>query len=285
MRRKLRVLIAGSTGYLGRHVVAAAVRRGHSVAAIARTASKLEDFRSEIDVIEAQVTDVGSLRGVCDGVDVVFSSLGITRQTDKVTYEDVDYQANLNLLREAERAGVRRFVFVSVLHPEYTLHTDMVRAKERFVETLRASPIESVVVRPTGFFSDMGEFQDMARRGRCWVFGDGTAKLNPIHGADLAEVCVDALVGDESEVQVGGPDILTQREIAALAFQGLGKPARVSGLPLWLVDALLWLIKPFHRRWWNIGSFMSGAGRHDMVGPAHGEHHLADWFAERARAT
>jgi uncharacterized protein YbjT (DUF2867 family) len=280
MSDKPAVLVAGATGYLGRYVTTEAASRGHRVRALARTPSALDEIRSQVTVVQGEATAPETLAGICDGIEVIFSSLGITRQTDRVTYQDVDYQANINLLREAEHSGCRRFVFVSVLHPEHTQHTDMVAARERFVVALRASKLESVVIRPTGFFADMREVYKMAQAGRCYVFGDGLARLNPIHGADLAVVCVDAFSGDDLEINVGGPDILTQREIAQLAFSALGKAPKVTGLPFWLVDALLATVKPFHRRWWNIGTFIASAGRHEMVGPQVGDHRLAQWFEE-----
>lgn len=42
------------------------------------------------------------------------------------------------------------------------------------------------IVRPTGFFSDMKDFLDMAKDGRVYLFGNGQLKMNPIHGEDLA---------------------------------------------------------------------------------------------------
>lgn len=59
-----------------------------------------------------EVTNPASLTGIADGIDTVFSTIGITRQRDGVGYEEVDYGGNLALLREAERAGVKQFVYV-----------------------------------------------------------------------------------------------------------------------------------------------------------------------------
>jgi len=56
-------------------------------------------------IITAEVTQPNTRQGICNNVDFVISTLGITRQRDKLTYQNVDYQANLNLLREAERVG------------------------------------------------------------------------------------------------------------------------------------------------------------------------------------
>jgi len=275
----MKIFVAGATGYLGAHLVREALARDYEVRALTRREGAFDG--PPVEELVAEVTDPPSLAGACAGCTAVVSALGITRQTDDVGYDDVDFRGNLAILREAEAANVERFLYVSVLHPEHTIHTDMVAAKERFVRALEQSPIPSTIVRPTGFFSDMEEFLDMARRGRAYVFGAGETKLNPIHGADLAGACLDALESKEDEVEVGGPDVLTQREIAKLAFDVLGRETRISGVPLWLVDGALALVKPFRRRWWNVGSFMASAGRHDMVGPARGDHHLEDYFRSR----
>ena len=53
--------------------------------------------------------------GICDNIDWVFTSIGITRQVDGLTYMDVDYQGNLNLLNEAEKSKVSSFLYVSAI--------------------------------------------------------------------------------------------------------------------------------------------------------------------------
>jgi len=56
--------------------------------------------------------------------------------------------------------------------------------------------------------------------------------MNPIHGHNLGQVCVDAAEGDELEVEAGGPDIMTQREAVELAFEIVGKPEKVTVMNL-----------------------------------------------------
>ena len=115
------------------------------------------------------------------GVDVVISTVGITRQKDGLTYMAVDYRANLNLLNEARKAGVKKFIYVSVLNGEHLTQLKICEAKEKFVNTLMNSGMDYCVIRPNGFFSDMGDFLDMAKQGRVYLFGDGKKKMNPIH--------------------------------------------------------------------------------------------------------
>ena len=133
----------------------------------------------------------------------VISTVGITRQKDGLTYEQVDFQANKNLLDEALREGVRKFIYVSVFKGEAMRHIAIGAAKERFVDTLKASGLDFCIIRPSGFYSDMAVFLKMAKKDKIHLFGKEQYTMNPIHGEDLAEVCVAQLEGYEREVNVG----------------------------------------------------------------------------------
>jgi uncharacterized protein YbjT (DUF2867 family) len=87
-------------------------------------------------------------------------------------------------------------------------HLKIFEAKEKFVKELSESCLSYCVVRPTGFFSDMTEFYKMADKGRVYLFGRGEYQSNPIHGDDLAKVCIDAIANIEKEILVGGPESL-----------------------------------------------------------------------------
>ena len=270
-------LIAGATGYLGKHLVNAAKAAGHHVRAVARSPQNVPDCADEVIVAEA--TDAESLVGICDGVDVVVSALGITRQRDGLSYEDVDYAANRNVLHEAIRAGVGRFGYVHVLNAEQMLNVPMVRAKARFAEELKHAEIDSTLICPSGFFSDIEEVLEMARRGRVYLFGDGSTRVSPIDGRDMAAVCISAVDAGQSELDVGGPETLSFQEIAELAFEVLGKPARVTHIPhrvgtLGVGAAKLFgfgkSVGPFE--------FFVAASALDMSAPHHGSIRLREHF-------
>jgi uncharacterized protein YbjT (DUF2867 family) len=274
-----RVLVAGSTGYLGGFVCQELKPRGHFVRALARSPEKLDHLRSALDeIVEAEITRPDTLEHVCDGIEVVFSSIGITRQKDGLTFRDVDYQGNLNLLEVARRAGVQKFVYASVFNGPKLRHLDMVDAHEAFVDDLKASGVDYAVLRPTGYFSDMGEVFGMASKGRVWLIGSGKNRVNPIHGADLAKVCVDALESTQREIDVGGPEILTYREIAELAFQSLRKPARITGVPVWAMKFVIAVTKLFSKHQGELLAFFATAMTSDVVAPAVGVHRLKAHF-------
>ena len=159
MKTHPRILIAGSTGYLGTNIVESLMEQQAEFKALARNKSKLLAMGlQESQVIEVQVTQPDELKGVCEGVDVVISCLGITRQQDGLGYSDVDYQANLNLLEEAERAGVGKFIYISAFNAQKYPPVRLLEAKERFASRLlQSTKLTPCVIRPNGFFSDITE--------------------------------------------------------------------------------------------------------------------------------
>lgn len=276
---KKRILVAGATGYLGGFVAREFKVRGHFVRALARSPHKLDHMRDEIDeIVKGEITDPESIKSICEGIDVVFSSIGITRQKDNLTFKDVDYQGNKNLLEVAQKAGVKKFIYVSVFNGPNLLHLAIVKAHEDFVDELKASGIDYAVIRPTGYFSDMEVFFDMARKGRVYLFGPGNNRMNPIHGADLAKICVDAMEGKNREIDIGGPEILTYREIAGLALEIQGKPRKISSIPVWIMNLIIGITKLFNRHQGELLAFLTTAGTSEVVAPTTGVHTLKDHY-------
>ncbi|WPC75069.1 SDR family oxidoreductase [Vibrio porteresiae] len=277
-----KVLLAGATGYLGSFVAAELLKRDYTVRTVVRDATKLDE-RGIVphELLEAEVTESQTLIGCCEGIDTVISTVGITRQKDGLSYMDVDYQANLNLLEQAKASGVRKFIYVSILDGEKLRKVSLCKAKERFVEALKNSGLEYTVVRPNGFFSDMDEFYHMAETGRIFLFSGGQYKSNPIHGADLANLVVDAIDTPKREVAAGGPDVLTHRQIAEMAFKCAGKKPTIIYVPGWVGVLAMGASRFFTSRhqYGPIEFFMTVMSR-DMLAPPKGQLHLEEHYRE-----
>ncbi len=275
-----KILIAGATGYLGRFLVKEARRQGYWARALTRDAEKLAHLGEHIDdMFVGEVTKPDSISGACKDIDYVISAVGITRQKDGFTYMDVDYQGNRNLLDCARDASVRKLMYVSVFNARLMQDLKIIQAKERFAGELAQSELDYTIIRPTGFFSDMLEFLTMAKKGKVNLFGSGEYRINPIHGKDLAKVCVDALSGSETEIDVGGPETFTHREIAKLAFDTVHRDARISCMPLWIKNLILWSMRTFtSSRTYGPIEFLMTALSMDGVAPPYGEERLRDFF-------
>ena len=136
------------------------------------------------------------------------------------------------------------------------------------------------IIRPNGFFSDMTEFYKMAEKGRVYLFGNGKFKVNPIHGDDLASVCVDAIEKSDQEIKVGGPETLTHNEIAMAAFEVLGIKPKITCIPDWLRVVILKMVRVFtgSKVYGPIEFFMTVMSM-NMVAPEFGKHTLKEYFS------
>ncbi len=275
-----KVLVAGASGYLGKYVVKEFKEQGYHVSVIARNALKLNEVKEYTDEqVICEITNADSIKGICKDVDIVFSAVGITKQKDGLTYMDVDYRANKNLLEETKSAGVDKFIYISVFGAHKMKQLKAIQAKLKFEEELKASGIDYTIIYPNGFFSDMMEYLNMAKKGKGMVIGSGENKINPIHGADLAEVCVNAASGDEKEIEVGGPDVFTHREIFEIAFKALNKKVKVSGFPVWMKNIMLWFLRTFTsvKTYGPLEFFMTVLSN-DMIAPKYGKRKLEEFF-------
>jgi uncharacterized protein YbjT (DUF2867 family) len=283
----VQVLIAGATGYLGSYLVPEFLSRGHRVRALGRNPARLQ--AAVALGASPQVADVRvpqSLRGTCDNIEAVISAIGITRPQRGSTYEDVDYRGNLALLDEAVRMRVPRFLFVSVFDPPGTEDLLVVRAKRAFTQALLRAPVEAIVLRPTGYFSDMLAYFSMARRRLALVFGQGAWRINPIHGADVAAVCADALDGHPVARAIGGPETWTHLDIAKAAFHALARPAHIAHLPLRMAELARSAAKRLAPDWLRGPSeFLLTVLTRDMVASPVGTHRLEQFFDEQAART
>ena len=171
MTKHKTVLVAGATGYLGRFIVAELHRRGYKVRAITRSRERAVspgpwDSPSLDGLVDdwavGEVTNPAFIADVAEGADDVISALGVTKQ--KANPWDIDYQANLAVLRSAEKHGVKHFCFVNVIGGDQC-PAQLTRAKTAFARELTASRISSQIINPPGYFSDMTQILRLPKRG------------------------------------------------------------------------------------------------------------------------
>ncbi|MEM7588228.1 MAG: SDR family oxidoreductase, partial [Acidobacteriota bacterium] len=288
-----RVAVAGATGHVGREIVQLLLSRGIEVRALVRNPAKLAGLSGPLETRRVQLTDADAIRGTLDGVDAVVSALGKTSQRGGASRRAVDVQANLDLLAEAQRAGVGHFAFVSVAtaHPDHPVA--MVRMKGEVERAIERSGLAHVIVQPTGYFSDLWQLLEMARRGTFWVVGDGAMRFNPIHPRDVAQTVTERLLRDPDakvRLPIGGPETFDSDGLVEVCEQVLGRRVRVRHVPLWLARSLAAALRSFHEDNWQLADLFVGnvvyAKRElgdDASLPASGSLRLADYFRDRLR--
>src|SRR5687768_14371880 len=113
----MRVLVTGGTGVVGRGVIPELLAAGHQVRLLSRTAEdQANEWPDAIECINGDVTSSDSIKGAAEECDAVIHITGIVDENPpEVTFELVNVEGTRNILREAERAQVKRFVFLSSL--------------------------------------------------------------------------------------------------------------------------------------------------------------------------
>ena len=292
-----KIVIAGAGGAVGKHLVAQ-LQDSHSLTLLTRSRAKLatsqvatasiEGDTSSLRIAEADVLRTDTLQGLLEGAHTVISTVGasldLRAMSDKRSFMDVDFAGNSNLLEEAQRAGVRRFIYLSAFGAE-SMPTAYTQAHEALVRRLKASGLEYGIVRPTGFFYVNLEFLGMAKSGVASVIGNGRARTNPIHEADVAKACAElALKQGNTEMNIGGPETFTRQEVAELAFTVLGKKPRVMHVPALMPRVMKPLIAPFNKRIGDLVEFLGYVATHECVAPSYGEKRLEDYFRQQMQA-
>jgi uncharacterized protein YbjT (DUF2867 family) len=285
----MKVLVAGATGVVGQQVVLLLKQHGHFVRSISKHPERAQRLRSIADDVRSlDATERANVEGTCQGLEVLVSALGAPVSPSgkgRRSFADIDLQANLNLLAEAQRAGVRRFVYVGVFSEPVYADTAYVRAHARVEDAVRASGLDYGFVRTTGVFGALAEMLPMALKGPLPVISDGSALTNPIDERDVAEAVLRAVeAAGSTEVDIGGPETLSRRQIAEAAFTALGRRARLVTMPVWSMRIIGWVYGLFNRRMGEFLRFIVLAATHRCVAPIVGKRRLLDHFAERAKA-
>lgn len=163
----MRALVTGAHGFIGSHLVDRLVAEGAEVRALISpwgNLNNLSGVAKTIDIVRADITDGERLRGVCDGVEVIFHAAArVADYGPAEPFYRVNVTGTENLLREGERAGVKRLVLVSSVAVHHysgfreadprTLPRDgrlnaYARSKIAAEDTLKLAGLETVIVRP-----------------------------------------------------------------------------------------------------------------------------------------
>jgi uncharacterized protein YbjT (DUF2867 family) len=300
--------VAGATGYLSRRVVAELRARARPVVAVLKDRScpaeqtALVSQGAALAFVDAARLEpyAAALSGALVAISCMASADIHVDATDD--FWAIDRDANIRFGLEAVRAGVRHVVLVATFEGRASRHLSAFsEAKECAVDAIgvacRQAGVAFTVIRPKAYFSDLTDraFDSVLKKDRHTVIGDGSHRINPVAGNDVATFLVDcnddpARAGREHPV--GGPDIFSFREIGLLAAQVLGKAKspKINSISVWglqLVAALAavaGVASRGSRRSAAMLRWMIYSGTHDAIAPACGALRLRDEFCAKRDA-
>ncbi len=239
----MKVVLAGAYGNLGADIFRELIKEGHEVVALDMTQREI-GVDKNFKFIKVDVTNPETLKGTCDGADVVITTVGLTKGSATISNYDIDYKGNLNLLNEAKKAGVKNFTYISVIKADKAPDVPMVHAKFLFEEELKKSGLTYVIHRPTGYFYDIVKvFKPMIEKGEVTLLGKEAVHANVISTQDFGEFIVKHMLDENKVYNVGGKETYSYEEIANMCFEAAGKTPVVKRAPVWLFDVLAFVNK------------------------------------------
>ena len=266
----MKVVLAGAFGNLGIEILKKLVYAGHEVVAAGRKEKKVEGLEGKYSFFPIDALDPKTLEGLCDGADVVITTVGLTGASTKLSSYDVDYQGNINLLNEAKKAGVKKFNYISVIACDIpdAKNVPMLNAKYMVEQELKKGGIDYVIYRPTGYFYDIIKvFRPYIEKGEMQLLkGLGTVKANVVDCPDFADFIIEHMNDTNAVYEVGGKETYTYEEMAKLCFDVAGKPTVIKYVPAWLFGALANLPKIKKEGKHDIILFSRFTLSHDLIG-------------------
>lgn len=253
-------VITGAAGVMGTRLVTRLLKAGWRVRALVLPndplRSRIESLGCEIR--EGNVSDADSIRGLCTGAHTVYHLAAVIIAHDPSVFERVNRQGTANVAREAARAGVEHFIYVSsasVTYPVRTAYAESKLAAERIVTSLPG--LSYTIVRPTlvyeaGGAQELMMFLDYLKRLPIVPFiGSGRALKRPVWSEDVVDGLA-RLAGNTraygKTYNFSGGEAISMIDFARLVLTHHGAARPIIPLPVSLFSGAAWLLKQLMER-------------------------------------
>lgn len=266
----MKIVLAGAFGNLGSEILKALCKTDNEIVAIDLKEKTVEGTEGKYTFKAIDATNPETLKGVCDGADLVMTTMGLTTSSTRFTAYDIDLKGNVNLLEEAKKAEVKQFVYISVISCDEpgAEKVPMLHAKKLFEDELKKSGMTYVIHRPTGYFYDIAHvFKPYVDKGEMQLLkGYGKVKANVVDCPDFAAFIVEHMMDENKVYNVGGKETYTYEEMAKMCFDAAKKPLKIKWAPIWLFGILANLPKIKKEGKHDIILFSKWTLSHDLVG-------------------
>lgn len=254
------ILITGATGTLGRPLLARLTAAGTPVRCMVRDPRKLGPARVQVQIAIGNLADQHGMTKAVRGVDTVIHLAAATRDQGRGSIERINGVGTARLISAAERAGVRRFVYVSALGATRNSPSRFIRTQALARDAVAAGDFESLIFESSVIYAPhdrwIGLLQHLSLLPLLPLPVGGTVGMQPIWAEDAADAIVAALLSDGDsdpptgcrKIELAGPQKLSQDDFVRLAIATTGRNRPLVHLPRRLARRLLrlqeWYLGP-----------------------------------------
>ena len=223
----MKLAITGGTGFVGSHVIDAALAAGHEVTALTR---REQPSRPNLRWVSGSLEDRPALKSLVHDADAAIHVAGIINAPNAEGFERGNVTGTLSMLAAATAGGVRRFVHVSSLaarEPQLSLYG---ASKARAEELVESSGLDWVIVRPPAVYGpgdkETLELFKMAKRGIVLLPPSG--RISVIQVDDLTRLLLALTIrGAPKKLTIepddGTPDGWSHKEFAKALGSAVGR--------------------------------------------------------------
>ena len=241
----MKIVVAGGTGFLGRHITRALLDGAHEVTVLGRSPDRVSTIPElqGADATRGDVTDPSSLQGRFEGADAIVQAVQFPNHPIEVprkglTYDRYDRQGTLNVLAEAQRAEVGRFVYISGAGADPASEKTWYRAKGLAERAIIGSGLDYAIVRPSWAYGPedraLNRIAGIARFSPVLPqLGSTVQRIQPVYVGDIALSVARVFERDawNDIYEVGSREVMTMSEVGHALLDVLGKKRPVLPVP------------------------------------------------------
>jgi NADH dehydrogenase len=245
------LLLTGATGLVGSTLLRRLVGDGAQVRCLVRDPRRLGPQRVRVQIALGDLTDPPSFRNAMRGVSTVVHLAAAIRDQPRGSIEELNGIATWRMVEAAQRQGVERFVFFSVLAASTHNRTRCLRAKAVAERTVGEAEMETIVFSPSIIYSPGDPWMTLLERLALLpvmpIPGRGRALFQPIWAEDVADCVMHALRDPPAErharYELAGPETLTHEQIVRTVLRSLRRSRPLAHVPTPIVSRSLRLLE------------------------------------------
>jgi NADH dehydrogenase len=239
------VTVYGGSGFLGRHVVRALARRGYRIRVGVRRpdlAGHLQPLGrvGQIHAVQANLRYPDSVAAAARDASMIVNLVGVLTESGAQTFDAVQVAGAAAVARAAAGIGAR-LVHVSALGASEEATSRYARAKAAGEAAVREAVPDATILRPSVVFGPEDHFTNrfaaLARMAPVLPLVGEATRLQPVFVGDVANAVADAVDGKArpgAVYELGGPEVMTMREVVEAILRITGRNSLLMQLPFGL---------------------------------------------------